>query len=106
MTATATASAAPGRYDIEVERLASAQQISSTAFAGGSTTVVGSGTLTISLGATSFSVGVADPANTLADIRNAINSSTSNPGVSASIINAADGRNEHQRTLSAQTDIG
>lgn len=91
VTATATATAAPGRYDIEVERLASAQQISSTAFAGGSTTVVGSGTLTISLGATSFSIGVADPANTLADIRNAINSSTSNPGVSASIINAADG---------------
>lgn len=91
VTATATATAAPGRYDIEVERLASSQQISSTAFAGGATTVVGSGTLTISLGGTSFSVGVADPANTLADIRNAINSSTSNPGVSASIINAADG---------------
>jgi len=47
--------------------------------------------LTISLGGTSFSVGVADPANTLADVRNAINSSTSNPGVSASIITAADG---------------
>ncbi|WP_129775132.1 flagellar filament capping protein FliD [Peristeroidobacter soli] len=91
VTATATATAAPGRYDIEVEQLASSQQISSTAFAGGATTVVGSGTLTISLGATSFSVGIADPANTLADIRNAINSSTSNPGVSASIINAADG---------------
>jgi len=91
VTATATGSTAPGRYDVEVERLASAQQISSTAFAGGATTVVGSGTLTISLGGASFSVGVADPANTLADIRNAINSSTSNPGVSASIINAADG---------------
>jgi flagellar hook-associated protein 2 len=91
VTATATANAAPGTYDVEVERLASAQQISSTAFAGGATTVVGSGTLTISLGGTSFSVGVAEPGNTLADIRNAINSSTSNPGVSASIINAADG---------------
>lgn len=91
VTATATANAAPGRYDIEVERLASAQQISSAAFAGGATSVVGSGTLTISLGGTSFSVGVADPGNTLADVRNAINSSTANPGVSASIINAADG---------------
>jgi len=91
VTATATATAAPGRYDVEVERLASSQQISSTAFAGGATTVVGSGTLTISLGGTSFSVGIADPANTLADIRSAINSSSSNPGVSASIINAADG---------------
>jgi flagellar hook-associated protein 2 len=91
VTATASANAAPGSYDVEVERLATAQQISSTAFAGGATTVVGSGTLTISLGGTSFSVGVADPGNTLADIRNAINSSSSNPGVSASIINAADG---------------
>lgn len=91
VTATATANAAPGRYDVEVQQLASAQQISSTAFAGGATTVVGSGTLTISLGGTSFSVGVADPGNTLADVRNAINASTSNPGVSASIINAADG---------------
>ena len=91
LTATATANAAPGRYDIEVEQLASAQQISSTAFAAGSSTVVGSGTLTISLGGTSFSVGVADPTNTLADVRNAINSSASNPGVSASIITAADG---------------
>jgi flagellar hook-associated protein 2 len=91
VTATATANAAPGRYDIEVEQLASAQQISSTAFAGGATTVVGTGQLTISLGGTSFSVGVADPTNTLADLRNAINASTSNPGVSASIINASDG---------------
>lgn len=91
VTATASANAAPGSYDVEVERLATAQQISSGAFAGGATTVVGSGTLTISLGGTSFSVGVADPANTLADIRNAINTSSSNPGVSASIINAADG---------------
>lgn len=91
VTATATANAAPGRYDIEVERLASAQQISSTAFAQGATTVVGSGSLTLTLGAESFTVNVADPANTLADIRNAINSASNNPGISASIINAADG---------------
>ena len=91
VTATATANAAPGRYDIEVERLASAQQISSTAFPQGATTVVGSGTLTLTLGAESFTVNVADPANTLADIRNAINSASNNPGISASIINAADG---------------
>ena len=89
VTATATATAVPGRYDVEVERLASAQQLSSTAFAGGA--AVGTGSLTLSLGGTSFSVTVGEPGNTLADIRNAINSSTSNPGISASIINAADG---------------
>ena len=91
VTATAAANAAPGRYDVEVERLASAQQISSTAFAGGATTVVGTGSLTLSLGGTSFTVNIAEPGNTLADVRNAINSSTANPGISASIINAADG---------------
>lgn len=91
VTATATANAAPGRYDVEVERLASAQQISSAAFAQGATTVVGSGSLTLSLGATSFTVNIASPGDTLADVRNAINSATDNPGISASIINAADG---------------
>lgn len=90
-TATAAANAVPGRYDIEVERLASAQQISSVAFPQGATTVVGSGSLTLSLGGTSFTVSVGEPGNTLADIRNAINSSTDNPGISASIINATDG---------------
>lgn len=90
-TASATSTAAPGRYDIEVEQLATSHQISSTAFAGGSTTVVGTGQLTISVGGSSFNVNVASPANTLADIRNAINTATGNPGVTATIINAADG---------------
>jgi flagellar hook-associated protein 2 len=91
VTATATATAAPGRYDIEVEQLASAQQISSTAFAGGSTTVVGSGSLTLSMGSESFTIAIGEPANTLADVRNLINGAANNPGISAAIINAADG---------------
>lgn len=90
-TATATTSAVPGRYDIEVQRLASAHQISSGAFAQGGTHVVGTGTLTLSLGATSFSVNISGPNNTLADIRSAINSATDNPGITATLINAADG---------------
>lgn len=91
VTASAAATAVPGRYDIEVQQLASAQQISSAAFTGGSSTVVGAGTLTLSLGATSFDVTIASPADTLADIRNAINSASDNPGITATIINAADG---------------
>jgi flagellar hook-associated protein 2 len=90
-TATATTSAVPGRYDIEVQSLASAQQLSSTAFVGGSSAVVGTGQLTISLGSSSFNVNIGAPANTLADVRNAINSATDNPGVTATIINASDG---------------
>jgi flagellar hook-associated protein 2 len=91
VTAVATSSAAPGRYDIEVERLASSQQISSVAFADGATTVVGTGTLTLSLGSESFTVEIPESMNTLADVRNLINSASGNPGISASIINAADG---------------
>ena len=90
-TGNATTTAAPGRYDIEVQRLASAHQLSSNAFAQGSTQVVGTGTLNISLGSTSFSVNINAPANTLADIRNAINAATDNPGVTATLITATDG---------------
>lgn len=104
VTATAAANAAPGRYDIEVEQLASAQQISSAAFAQGATTVVGNGSLTLSLGATSFTVTIGEPANTLADIRSAINSASDNPGISASIINAADGA--HLVLTSSKTGAG
>ncbi|HRX90570.1 MAG TPA: flagellar cap protein FliD N-terminal domain-containing protein, partial [Steroidobacteraceae bacterium] len=46
-TATATSSAAPGSFEIEVVAVASAQKIASNAFAGGAPSVVGTGTLSI-----------------------------------------------------------
>lgn len=91
LTASATTSAVPGRYDVVVDRLASAHQISSDAFAQGSTQVVGTGTLTVSLGSTSFNVNIDSSHNTLAGIRDAINAASDNPGVTATLINAADG---------------
>jgi flagellar hook-associated protein 2 len=91
-TASAASTAMPGSYEIEVESLASAHQLSSDAFADGASHVVGTGTLTISLGDESFSVSVDEDHNTLAAIRDAINSAAGNDHlVSASIINAADG---------------
>lgn len=91
-TASATSSAVPGSYDIEVESLATAHQLSSTAFADGAGTQVGTGTLTISMGAKSFAIAVDSEHNTLAQIRDAINQSVENNHmVSASIVNAADG---------------
>ncbi len=90
-TASATSTAAPGRYDIQVEQLASAQQLSSTAFVSGAESVVGTGTLTVSLGSASFNVAIDGTNNTLAGIRNAINSATDNPGVTATLITADDG---------------
>jgi flagellar hook-associated protein 2 len=89
--ATATSTAAPGTYSIEVDRLASAQRLASAAFAGGSGSTVGTGTLTLSLGATSFQISVIEGNQSLAAIRDAINSAADNPGIQASIITAADG---------------
>jgi flagellar hook-associated protein 2 len=91
LTASATASAVPGRYDVVVDRLASAHQISSNAFAQGSSQVVGTGTLSVSLGSTSFNVNIDGTNNTLAGIRDAINAASDNPGVTATLITAADG---------------
>src|SRR5262245_14437467 len=53
-TATTTSAAASGSYNVEVEQIAKAQQIATTAFVGGSGTTVGTGTLTVKLGANSF----------------------------------------------------
>jgi flagellar hook-associated protein 2 len=90
-TATATSSAAPGSYDIEVVRLASAHQVSSQGFANGSSHIVGHGTLTIGLGLSTFQVGIPESAQTLAQIRDAINSAPSNNLVRATIVNGSDG---------------
>ncbi len=89
--ATAGASAAQGSYSIEVARLASAQRLASAAYAGGSGSTVGTGTLTISVGMTSFEVTLDETAQSLAALRDAINSAPANSGVQASIITAADG---------------
>jgi flagellar hook-associated protein 2 len=91
-SASATSSASPGSYDIEVLSVASAHQLSSNAFLSGSTHVVGTGTLTIGVGTASFQIGIPDTANTLAGIRDAINSATGNDNlVRATIVNSNGG---------------
>lgn len=89
-TATATGSAAPGSVDIEVVQLAGAAKLRSGPLAA-STTPVGTGTLTLSLGAASFAITIDSTNNTLANIRNAINSAPANPGISATLVTANDG---------------
>jgi flagellar hook-associated protein 2 len=89
--AAASASAAPGRYQVEVRQLASAAQIGSAAISGGASALSGTGTLQISLGASSFSVVLTDPASTLADLRDAINNASNNPGVSAALVTDVNG---------------
>ncbi len=91
-TASATSSASPGSYDIEVLSVASAHQLSSNAFLNGGAHVVGTGTLTIGVGTASFQIGIPDTANTLAGIRDAINSASGNDNlVRATIVNSNGG---------------
>lgn len=95
VSATASGTAVPGKYRLEVQQLAQAQSLASAAYSG-SDAAVGSGTLTIELGTTAGGVFTPrsgkdpvtvtiDPAKqTLADVRNAINAADA--GVTASIV--------------------
>lgn len=90
-TASASASAAPGKYEIEVERLASAHKLASDKFIDGITARVGTGTLTISVGDESFDVAIDEGHATLGAIRDAINAASDNVGVRATVVQADDG---------------
>ena len=90
-TATAGTDAVLGSYSVSVTQLAQAQQLVSTAFAGGSSAVTGTGTLQLSLGGTSFSITVNSSNDTVAGIAAAINSATGNPGIEASVVTGTDG---------------
>ncbi len=89
-TATTGANATPAKYDVEVVQLAQSQKLTSGAFASADA-VVGTGTLLVSLGAATASIDITDQNNTLAGIRDAINEKLDNPGVAATIVNAANG---------------
>ncbi len=91
VTATADSTATSGSHSITVTQLAQAQKLFSTTFGDTSTTAVGTGSLTFSNGASSFSVTLDSTNNTLDGIANAVNSASSNFGVSASIVNDGTG---------------
>ncbi|EIM02236.1 flagellar hook protein [Rhodanobacter thiooxydans] len=88
--ASATGTPVNGSYNIAVTQLASALKASSGAFAS-NTAAVGTGTLTIAVGSQSMNLTLDSTNNSLAAIRDAINGSSSNPGVSATIVNGTDG---------------
>lgn len=89
-TAKATASAAAGTYDVQVQQLAKAAQLGSQAFESAST-AVGTGTLTIAVGEASFSIEVGEGNNSLANIRDAINRAAGNTGVQATLLTDVEG---------------
>lgn len=88
---TATASgASAGSFSVEVRALARANKLNSDAYAS-SSAIVGNGTVTLTVDGVSFTVTLADGANTLADLRDAINGATDNSGVSAAVLNETGG---------------
>jgi flagellar hook-associated protein 2 len=88
--ARADETAIAGSYAVEVRSLAAAQQIASGAYAAGSAATVGSGTLTLAVGGASFDVRV-QAGTTLAGLRDAINYSRDNTGITATIVQSSEG---------------
>ncbi len=84
------ANAVPARYDVEIVSTAVAERLTSGAFATADTTV-GTGTLTISVGGAAFDVEIGVDSNTVSGIADAINASSENTGVQATVINADGG---------------
>ncbi len=73
-----------------MNQLASALKASSGAFAD-SSTKVGTGTLTLTVDGKSMNLELDDSNNSLAQVRDAINKASDNPGVTATIVNGTDG---------------
>lgn len=88
--ATADADALANSYDIDIKQLATSQKTTSQAYTS-STAAVGTGTLNISIGDKTMSLDITSSNNSLQNIRDAINKSSDNPGVTASIVTGKDG---------------
>jgi flagellar hook-associated protein 2 len=91
-SATADTDAATGQYQIESLRLAQAHKLASATFASDQTfggTQDDSLTLTVNGGSLKLDL---SGGKTLAEIRDAINAATDNPGVQATLVNAGDGQ--------------
>ena len=97
--ATATSSAVPGSYKIEVQRLATAHKLQSGAGVAAATTVVGTGTLHFEIANQQFDVVVDAESNTLAGIAAAINDSAVGAKVLATVVT---GSSEARLTLTAR----
>lgn len=103
-TASAASSAAPGSYAIEVVRLAEAHKMTSDAFADSDSFGGASGdSLTIQVGTSATDTLTVDlsSAKTLAQIRDAINADSGNPGVTATLITGDGGQQKLSLTADA-----
>jgi flagellar hook-associated protein 2 len=103
MTATADADAAAGTYNVEVSRLAQNHKFGSNEFADTATVGGGAGdALTLTVGTETATIDLSS-ATSLAGVRDAINSASDNPGVTATILNTGDG---NQRLILTADESG
>ena len=109
LSADASKSALRGSYDIVVKQLASGSRITTdtAAFSSSSDTLISSGTgsLTFSVGSDSFTINV-DSTTTLTDLRELINDSENNFGVTANIIETGTGDGPRLVILSDKEGAG
>lgn len=91
LTATAAKGASAASYSVHVTQIAEAQSVSSGAFTSSQAEALGTGTLTIAVGDKSMSLNVTGSNNSLSAVASAINDSSSNPGISASVVTGSDG---------------
>ncbi len=89
-TASADKTAVAGEYNIEVIQLAKAEKLATKDYSAG-TDIVGTGTLDISLGAETFQLTIDSVNSTLEGIRDAVNSASDNPGITATLITVDSG---------------
>jgi flagellar hook-associated protein 2 len=103
MTATADADAAAGTYNVEVFRLAQNHKFGSNEFADTATVGGSAGdALTLTVGTETATIDLSS-ATSLAGVRDAINSASDNPGVTATILNTGDG---NQRLILTADESG
>ncbi len=99
ISASASELASPGRYDVEVTRLARAQSLASDGF-DARDSELGAGTLSLTVGDSEpVEISLSQEDSTLEGLRDAINDAEA--GVSASIINTGDADNPYRLVLSS-----
>ncbi|MGA7980090.1 MAG: flagellar filament capping protein FliD [Chromatiaceae bacterium] len=102
-TATAEKGAAPGNFRVEVERLAQPHKLASASLAADATFGGSDGdSLTLMINAEALVIDLSQ-GNTLAELRDAVNSASDNPGVRATLINVDE---THQTLLLTATETG
>lgn len=89
-TGRASSSAVAGSYDVEVLALARTHKLASGTVASAATPI-GPGSLNFTVNGESMTVSLGNASDTLADLRDAINAATDNPGVNASLVHETGG---------------